>query len=225
MNFHKNKYTKWYFNIISAAKSRITSSSVYIEKHHIIPKSLGGDNSKENLVCLTAREHFICHLLLTRMTSDVDRTKMAHAAWRMTCTANKLQARYKANSHSYQSIRKLFIDQIKGKPRSEETKEKLRVANLGKTVSDEVRMKMKLGQANRLPISEETRLKKSKSMKGKNVGKQSRLGKLHTDKTKESMSINSIVGTIVTLVGVYLVNRSLKKQKDPVEAVADADGM
>ncbi len=41
----------------------------------------------------------------------------------------------------------------------------------------------------------------------------------------ESMSINSIVGTIITLVGVYLVNRSLKKQKDPVEAIADADGM
>jgi drug/metabolite transporter (DMT)-like permease len=42
---------------------------------------------------------------------------------------------------------------------------------------------------------------------------------------RESMSINSIVGTIITLVGVYLVNRSLKKQKDPVEAIADADGM
>ena len=41
----------------------------------------------------------------------------------------------------------------------------------------------------------------------------------------EEMSINSIVGTVVTLIGVYLVNRSLKKQKDPVEAIADADGM
>ncbi len=41
----------------------------------------------------------------------------------------------------------------------------------------------------------------------------------------EAMTWNSIIGTICTLVGVYLVNRSLKKQKDPVEAVADADGM
>jgi hypothetical protein len=39
------------------------------------------------------------------------------------------------------------------------------------------------------------------------------------------MSWNSILGTIITLVGVYLVNNSLKKQKDPVEAIADADGM
>ena len=42
---------------------------------------------------------------------------------------------------------------------------------------------------------------------------------------KEEMSWNSIVGTICTLTGVYLVNNSLKKQKDPIEAVSDADGM
>ncbi|MEY4278179.1 MAG: hypothetical protein RL377_183 [Bacteroidota bacterium] len=41
----------------------------------------------------------------------------------------------------------------------------------------------------------------------------------------EPMSLNSIIGTICTLIGVYLVNRSLKKQKDPVESIADADGM
>jgi drug/metabolite transporter (DMT)-like permease len=41
----------------------------------------------------------------------------------------------------------------------------------------------------------------------------------------EKMSWNSILGTIITLIGVYLVNNSLKKQKDPVEAIADADGM
>lgn len=42
---------------------------------------------------------------------------------------------------------------------------------------------------------------------------------------KESMTWNSIVGTVCTLTGVYLVNNSLKKQKDPVEAISDADGM
>lgn len=41
----------------------------------------------------------------------------------------------------------------------------------------------------------------------------------------EEMSWNSIVGTICTLTGVYLVNYSLKKQKDPVKAVSDADAM
>jgi drug/metabolite transporter (DMT)-like permease len=41
----------------------------------------------------------------------------------------------------------------------------------------------------------------------------------------EKMSFTSIIGTICTLIGVYLVNRSLKNQKDPVEAISDADGM
>jgi drug/metabolite transporter (DMT)-like permease len=41
----------------------------------------------------------------------------------------------------------------------------------------------------------------------------------------EHITWNSIIGTICTLTGVYLVNRSLKKQKDPVEAISDADGM
>ena len=41
----------------------------------------------------------------------------------------------------------------------------------------------------------------------------------------EQMSWNSILGTICTLVGVYQVNKSLKKQKDPVVAISDADGM
>jgi drug/metabolite transporter (DMT)-like permease len=42
---------------------------------------------------------------------------------------------------------------------------------------------------------------------------------------QEEMTWNNIVGTLCTLVGVYLVNKSLKDQKDPIEAVSDADGM
>ena len=39
----------------------------YTERHHIIPKSAGGSDDKDNLVRLSAREHFVCHLLLTKM--------------------------------------------------------------------------------------------------------------------------------------------------------------
>ena len=41
----------------------------------------------------------------------------------------------------------------------------------------------------------------------------------------EHMTWNNIVGSIITLIGVYLVNKSLKDQKDPVQAISDADGM
>jgi len=41
----------------------------------------------------------------------------------------------------------------------------------------------------------------------------------------EQMTWNNIVGSMITLLGVYLVNNSLKDQKDPVRAISDADGM
>lgn len=62
--FLKNKYTKYYFLIINNSKNR---TKQYSEKHHIIPKSFGGTDDSENLVDLTPREHFICHMLLTKI--------------------------------------------------------------------------------------------------------------------------------------------------------------
>lgn len=42
MIFIDNKYTYWYYNIVHRAKTRNITG--YTEKHHIIPKSCGGDN-------------------------------------------------------------------------------------------------------------------------------------------------------------------------------------
>ena len=59
-------YQRIYDQIIKRAKSenRQKSGDVYYEAHHIIPRCLGGSNNKDNLVFLTAREHFLCHWLL-----------------------------------------------------------------------------------------------------------------------------------------------------------------
>ena len=59
-------YNVIYFNIIERAKTRgliKKSLGYYTERHHIIPRCIGGNNNKENLVLLTAKEHFICHYL------------------------------------------------------------------------------------------------------------------------------------------------------------------
>lgn len=74
--FIDSKYTTWYFNIVEAASSRLMTEG---EKHHIIPRSLGGTNNKENIVKLTYREHFICHWLLTKMVVGSDKNKMCYA--------------------------------------------------------------------------------------------------------------------------------------------------
>jgi hypothetical protein len=84
MLFIDNKYTRWYYNIITNAQSRSIQKEIYTEKHHIIPKSLGGGNSKTNLVTLTAREHFVCHWLLTKMTLNDHLSKMNYAFIRIS---------------------------------------------------------------------------------------------------------------------------------------------
>lgn len=76
----RNKYRTWYRSIVSKAYNRLKEDGTYYEKHHIIPKSFGGSNKKENLVLLTAREHFLCHWLLTKMCKHKkDEAKMKTA--------------------------------------------------------------------------------------------------------------------------------------------------
>jgi hypothetical protein len=65
-------YQKIYNDIIKKAKleNRDKKGDTYYEAHHIIPTCLGGKGktnqwkTHENIVLLTAREHFICHWLL-----------------------------------------------------------------------------------------------------------------------------------------------------------------
>ena len=62
-------YQKIYNQLLERGKVRnfTNRKEIYFEKHHIIPKSLGGKNDKINLVNLTAREHFLAHWLLHRI--------------------------------------------------------------------------------------------------------------------------------------------------------------
>ena len=81
--FIQNKYTKVYYNIVDRA--RLRNLIGYSENHHIVPRCLGGSNNSDNLVRLTAREHFLCHLLLTKMSDD-HRLKYAYVCM---CRINK----------------------------------------------------------------------------------------------------------------------------------------
>lgn len=100
--FIENKYYKWYYNIINAANVRELCDGYY-ETHHIVPVSLGGCNSSDNLVKLTAKEHFVCHLLLTKFTTGNHQHKMLYAASGMT-RQRPYQHRY-VNAATYQRIK------------------------------------------------------------------------------------------------------------------------
>lgn len=80
----------------------------YTERHHIIPKSLNGSDSRDNLVRLTTREHFICHKLLTKMTTGLERIKMLHALGKFV-QSNHLQQRI-LTSRQYDIARKAISE-------------------------------------------------------------------------------------------------------------------
>ena len=100
----ENKYKRWYACIVERARDRILEG--YSELHHILPRSLGGKDNADNLVSLTAREHFICHVLLTKFTSGLDRSKMVKAVIMMKA-ADAHQPRY-FNGRLYETIRREY---------------------------------------------------------------------------------------------------------------------
>lgn len=97
-------YAKIYERIIERALCRNIVG--YTEKHHIVPRCLGGTNDKDNLVLLTAKEHFICHLLLTKMYlyGSNEYYKMCHA-FLMMLVYGKSHQRY-ITSRKYEYLKK-----------------------------------------------------------------------------------------------------------------------
>jgi hypothetical protein len=103
-------YRKVYDDIIRNRLSNPLSEGEYGEKHHIIPKSLGGSNKKDNVVKLSAREHFICHALLAEMyeRDSVEWIKM-NLAFKMMNLASKSHDRNRyVNSRLYELKRADF---------------------------------------------------------------------------------------------------------------------
>lgn len=100
-------YKQLYKQIIDRAKGRDIPDG-YTESHHIIPRSIGGSNDRENLVRLTAREHFLCHYLLTKMydQNTNEWQKMLHA-FKMMKSGNHNHERYH-NARLCEACRKHF---------------------------------------------------------------------------------------------------------------------
>jgi len=192
------KYEKWYESITQNAKNRILDSDIYTEMHHVIPRSLGGDDNADNLVKLTAREHFICHWLLTKFKTGEDRHKMLNAL-RMMRAEKHGQERYttKITSRVYESIKEEYskLQSIKlkgkgngfyGKKHTDDAKERIRQKNLGSTLTQEQREKISKKQTGkkRAPFSKEWKDKMSQASKGKN---NSRYGVVVTDETRKKI--------------------------------------
>lgn len=212
MIFIDNKYTRWYYNIVTNAKIRISAG--YIEKHHIIPKSFyinksktgwltGNSEDLENKVMLSPEEHFICHILLTKMTTGIAKTKMSFAL-SLLSRSKKLQGRISSRTYGYikrlhsaaTSITQKGIKEIR--PVSEETKKKISTALIGKKRSEETKSKMKKPKTTEHRrnmmgriITEDTRKKISNSLIGREISDATKIKQSISARNKPPVSIET----------------------------------
>ena len=119
-------YQKVYNEIIERAKSRTLEG--YKENHHILPKCMGGGDEPENIVELTAREHFIVHKLLVDIYPD--ELKLKYAVRFMSLLTSVLDRNYIVGAREYERLKSIHSH-------SEETKAKIGDANRGRIFTKE----------------------------------------------------------------------------------------
>ena len=166
--FNNMDYSRIYINLIERSFERDITG--YVEKHHTIPRCMGGDDKARNIAILTAPEHYIVHQLLVKIYPE--NKKLIRAAIMMggTRSTNKL---YGWLRQRYSDSKKGIPVIVKGSSLSDEHKHKISESNKGKVVSIETRIKMsksKTGQPSPnkgATFSIEHRTNLSKSHKGK----------------------------------------------------------
>lgn len=191
--FISNKYTRIYYAIVNKAL-QAGKPSEYCELHHVIPKALGGSNDTGNLVYLTAKQHFICHLLLPKMCNSVaHKEKMVYALWCMINGNGHATSRYIPSARAYEKIKvQLAVtksynmlgekNHFFGKKHSDESKKKMSDNNAAKR--EDIKEKLRGPRPGYKPNNhyngwdEATKEKISQSLTGKK----------HSEKTKQKMS-------------------------------------
>lgn len=112
----QNKYRVWYYNIINTAlsESRVYNSIQY-ENHHILPKSMGGNNTLNNIAILTFREHFICHRLLVKFLKGRDKAKMIAALMTFFHFDYTNRKRAEQRGKCYSIHKRLYVEALRDK--------------------------------------------------------------------------------------------------------------
>ena len=202
INNSMNKYEKWYASITSRGQIRQLDS--YTEKHHILPESLGGLNTPENLTVLTAREHFICHWLLTKIYKEGEAHWKMLNAIRIMRAENKNQQRYftKITSKVYSNLKEEYShlqsermrgenNPMFGKYQTDYAKQLISNSNRGRIQPDQEKQNQKAAQLGkkRKPFSDEWKAKMSESKTGAN---NNRYGVEVLEETKEKIRQKAI---------------------------------
>ena len=131
--------------IISRAKPRGLNKKFldyYTEKHHIVPRCLKGTNDKDNLVLLTAREHYLCHWLLWKCNKE--NRSLFYAYHKMAFSKAKDRiGNYKISSKQYEKLQLVHVEFWHNKVVTEETRQKMSNSHKGFKHSEEIVEKFK----------------------------------------------------------------------------------
>lgn len=175
-------YNEFILNIITT-RGQWSASLVLYENHHIVPRCQSGlptvithTTKHDNLIWLTPQEHYEAHRLLA-LENPMD-TKLVWAFKKMSIHHKEFitaddYAFLKSNLHlsaeTKAKISKSNLGKNVGKVQTEETKEKIRQAMLGRTCTEEHKNKVRLSKLGkkRGPMSEEQKQKISKANLGK----------------------------------------------------------
>lgn len=116
------------------------------ERHHIMPRCLGGTDDEDNLIYLTYREHFIAHKLLAEENpenNDLVKTVFMMSNFNKQCTPEEYEI---IRSNACKAISK----SLKGKVRSEDHCRNISLAHKGMSCywSDEAKIRNRERRAN-----------------------------------------------------------------------------
>lgn len=129
-------YKSIYESLISKARERSLVDG-YSEKHHVIPKCMGGSNERSNLVVLTAEEHFLAHQLLVKINPG--NSKLTFALDKMTLEHNSKKRNNKMYGWIRRRVNKSLSERMKNSNpmNSKESRIKLSNSKKGKNTGAE----------------------------------------------------------------------------------------
>lgn len=215
-------YQKIYDQICKRAKSEVDyrvkrkkSGEVYYEGHHILPYCLGGTGKSwnydhPNICILTAREHFICHWLLTKIYKD--NSLIISAFWLM-CNKGKKRSYY-VSSRTYQHAKELFSEHVSkiltGRIVTDITKNKISKKNKGSKRTDDQKQKMRDSQKDKIG-DRNSFYGKTHSLESKQKMRDKKLGSKASLETKLKMSNIRL--------GKHLSEQAKQKMRKPREKI------
>lgn len=158
-------YKRIYNQLCERSLTRKWEKFTY-EKHHIVPKSLGGTDSNSNLAILTPREHAFAHLLLVKFLTGTEKAKMIYALKTMIGYRNK--HRNQLTTRQYETLRQTYQSLSKSPEysawRSEITRAQWTPERRA-AVAEKTRQQWATGPKRESFSSDEYRKKKSEQMK------------------------------------------------------------